>query len=158
MSPYGAEWLVREHAELFAGVRHAIGEFGGFTMHAGGKRFYPIQVAEKQVCTVRMTLQRSARARLDACARRRDGEARARAPATRPRPAARARDAGRAPDGGGDGRRAAAARRGRSCACCCDPRLTDRVLDRLGDRARVLDPILHNTVSPTVRRPSTSST
>ena len=55
MSPYGAEWLVREHAELFEGVRHAIGEFGGFTMHVGGKRFYPIQVAEKQVCTVRMT-------------------------------------------------------------------------------------------------------
>ena len=55
MSPYGAEWLVREHAELFEGVRHAIGEFGGFTMHVGGKRFYPIQVAEKQVCTVRTT-------------------------------------------------------------------------------------------------------
>ena len=30
------------------------------------------------------------------------------------------------------------------------PALTDRLLDRLGDRARLLDPILHNTVSPTI--------
>ena len=37
MSPYGADWLVREHAELFEGVRYAIGEFGGFTMHVGGQ-------------------------------------------------------------------------------------------------------------------------
>ena len=29
------------------------------------------------------------------------------------------------------------------------PRVTNRVLDRMGDRARMLDPILHNTVSPT---------
>ena len=30
-----------------------------------------------------------------------------------------------------------------------NPRLTNRVLDRMGERARVLDPILHNTVSAT---------
>ena len=35
-----------------------------------------------------------------------------------------------------------------------NPRMTNRVLDRMGDRARVLDPILHNTVSPTVLRGS----
>ena len=38
----------------------------------------------------------------------------------------------------------------RSCGCCCDPGSPMRVLDRLGDRARMLDPLLHNTVSATV--------
>ena len=54
---YGAEWLVDEHADLFEGVRYALGEFGGCTMHTGGRRFYPIQVAEKQVCTLRATVR-----------------------------------------------------------------------------------------------------
>jgi acetylornithine deacetylase/succinyl-diaminopimelate desuccinylase-like protein len=57
MGRYGAEWLVREHADLFAGVRYAIGEFGGFTTHQAGRRFYPIQVAEKQVCTLQATIR-----------------------------------------------------------------------------------------------------
>jgi len=39
------------------GVRFAIGEFGGFTSHISGRRFYPVQVAEKQVCTVRLTVR-----------------------------------------------------------------------------------------------------
>lgn len=30
------------------------------------------------------------------------------------------------------------------------PRATNLLLDRIGDRARMLDPLLHNTVSPTV--------
>ena len=118
MSPYGAEWLVREHRELFDGVRHAIGEFGGFTMHVGGQRFYPIQVAEKQVCTMRMTLRGAPRTRLDARARRRDGKDGARAAAswtggacrcTSRRSPARWWRAWRAPCRG---------RRGRFCACC----------------------------------------
>jgi acetylornithine deacetylase/succinyl-diaminopimelate desuccinylase-like protein len=29
------------------------------------------------------------------------------------------------------------------------PRVTDRILDRLGDRAKAFDPLLHNTASPT---------
>lgn len=53
---YGARYLVEEHAHLFEGVRYALGEFGGFTMHLTGKRFYPIQVLEKQCCTVEVTL------------------------------------------------------------------------------------------------------
>jgi acetylornithine deacetylase/succinyl-diaminopimelate desuccinylase-like protein len=57
MSRYGAEWLVREHGDLFEGVRYALGEFGGFTMHQAGQRFYPIQVAEKQVCTLKATIR-----------------------------------------------------------------------------------------------------
>ena len=50
---FGAKYLVEEHADLFEGVRHSLGEFGGATVHLGGKRFYPIQVAEKQICWLR---------------------------------------------------------------------------------------------------------
>jgi acetylornithine deacetylase/succinyl-diaminopimelate desuccinylase-like protein len=50
---FGAKFLVEEHADLFDGVRHSLGEFGGATVHLGGKRFYPIQVAEKQLCWLR---------------------------------------------------------------------------------------------------------
>ncbi len=53
----GARYLVQEHPELFAGMRYALGEFGGFTMHVGGKRFYPIQVAEKQICWLKATVR-----------------------------------------------------------------------------------------------------
>jgi acetylornithine deacetylase/succinyl-diaminopimelate desuccinylase-like protein len=50
---FGARFLAQEHAELFEGVRHAIGEFGGASQSLGGRRFYPIQVAEKQICWLR---------------------------------------------------------------------------------------------------------
>ena len=49
----GAGYLVENHADLFRGVRYALGEFGGFSYHIGGSRFYPIMVAEKQVCHLR---------------------------------------------------------------------------------------------------------
>jgi acetylornithine deacetylase/succinyl-diaminopimelate desuccinylase-like protein len=47
---FGARFLAQEHADLFEGVRHAIGEFGGASQSLAGRRFYPIQVAEKQIC------------------------------------------------------------------------------------------------------------
>ena len=49
----GARFLAQEHADLFEGVRHALGEFGGASQTIGGRRFYPIQVAEKQICWLR---------------------------------------------------------------------------------------------------------
>ena len=48
----GAAWLVRERPELFHGVRYAIGEFGGFSKTYRGRKFYMVQVAEKQGCRV----------------------------------------------------------------------------------------------------------
>lgn len=45
---YGAKFLVEEHPELFADVKYGIGEFGGFNTILGGKKFYPIQIAEKR--------------------------------------------------------------------------------------------------------------
>jgi acetylornithine deacetylase/succinyl-diaminopimelate desuccinylase-like protein len=53
----GAAHLVRERPDLLAGVRYALGEFGGFSLNLGGRRFYPIQVAEKQLCWMRATVR-----------------------------------------------------------------------------------------------------
>lgn len=54
---YGAGFLADNHPEHFKGVRYAIGEFGGFPMYYAGKRFYAIQVSEKQVCWMRAILR-----------------------------------------------------------------------------------------------------
>ena len=54
---YGAGFMVDEHPELFDGVTHAIGEFGGFALQMGSRRFYPVQVAEKQVCGVKLRVR-----------------------------------------------------------------------------------------------------
>lgn len=56
---YGAKYLVENHAEQFEGIRYAIGEFGGFTLYIGGRKFYPIQVAEKQFCHLKATVRGS---------------------------------------------------------------------------------------------------
>ncbi|GAA5191467.1 M20/M25/M40 family metallo-hydrolase [Rugosimonospora acidiphila] len=45
---YGASFLVRRHAELFEGVRTAIGESGGYCVHLpDGGRLYPIAAGER---------------------------------------------------------------------------------------------------------------
>jgi acetylornithine deacetylase/succinyl-diaminopimelate desuccinylase-like protein len=51
-STFGAEYLVTSQAQLFQGVKYAIGEFGGYTSHIMRHRFYPIMVSEKQGCGV----------------------------------------------------------------------------------------------------------
>ena len=53
----GARFLVEEHPELFEGIRFALGEFGAFSQTMSGKRFYPIQVAEKQGCRLKATVR-----------------------------------------------------------------------------------------------------
>lgn len=54
---YGAKFLVDNHAKQFEGIRYAIGEFGGFPMHFGEQKFYLIQVAEKQICWMKATMR-----------------------------------------------------------------------------------------------------
>lgn len=54
---FGAKYLVEQHPALFTGVRYALGEFGGFSIELGSKRFYPIMVAEKQMCVLKATLR-----------------------------------------------------------------------------------------------------
>jgi len=54
---YGARYLVESHAALFEGIRYALGEFGGFTFQIGRRKFYPIMVAEKQICWMKATVR-----------------------------------------------------------------------------------------------------
>jgi acetylornithine deacetylase/succinyl-diaminopimelate desuccinylase-like protein len=56
-SEYGAKYLVETHADQFAGIRYAIGEFGGYTAYVGKKKYYPIQISEKQVCWIKATIR-----------------------------------------------------------------------------------------------------
>jgi acetylornithine deacetylase/succinyl-diaminopimelate desuccinylase-like protein len=52
----GARFLVEQHPELFESVRFALGEVGGSALHLGGRRYYMIEVAEKQVCWLKATI------------------------------------------------------------------------------------------------------
>ena len=54
---FGTKYLVQNHPELFEGIRYAIGEFGGFSFPIGRRRFYPVMVAEKQICVLRATIK-----------------------------------------------------------------------------------------------------
>ena len=55
LNDFGVRYLVDEHPDLFKDVRYAFGEFGGFNYSIRGKRFYPIMVAEKQICGIKAT-------------------------------------------------------------------------------------------------------
>ena len=54
---FGAKFLVEQHPELFTGIRHALGEAGGISRVIAGKRFYPIQLGEKQICWLKATVR-----------------------------------------------------------------------------------------------------
>ena len=53
----GMQYMVDQHSEAFAGVAHALGEFGGFSTEIRGERFYPIQVDEKRICWLEATIK-----------------------------------------------------------------------------------------------------
>jgi acetylornithine deacetylase/succinyl-diaminopimelate desuccinylase-like protein len=148
---YGARYVVENHAELFDGVRYAIGEFGGFTIQIAGRCFYPMMVAEKQLCLIRATLRGpaghgslpirgGAMGRLGRLLTALD---RRRLPVhvTPPVRTMIETIAAEAPSAIRIALRA-----------LLRPRLTDAVLDRLGERAKFFNPLLHNTASPTIVR------
>jgi acetylornithine deacetylase/succinyl-diaminopimelate desuccinylase-like protein len=148
-SDEGAAFLVSEHAELFEGVRYALGEFGGFTMEMAGQRFYPVMVAEKQVCWTRAVIRGSAghgslpirggaMGGLGHLLRSLD---RRRLPVHVTQVARSMVEAiaGEVP------RTLATPLRG-----LLVPAITDRLLDVIGDRVSVFDPLLHNTASATI--------
>lgn len=56
-SEFGAKFLVNEHPDLFDGIRYSVGEFGGFPLTLGGVRFYPIQIAERSSVVFRLTIR-----------------------------------------------------------------------------------------------------
>ncbi|MEA2448258.1 MAG: hypothetical protein QOG63_190 [Thermoleophilaceae bacterium] len=144
----GAQFLVSDHAELFDGVKYAIGEFGGFTIDAGGRRFAPIMVAEKQPLWLHATLRGpaghgslpirgGAMGLLGQLLQRLD---RRRLP-VHVTPVVRrtieTMAAGLPPH-------YSLPMRG-----LLTPALTDRLLDLMGESGRMLNPVLHNTVSAT---------
>jgi acetylornithine deacetylase/succinyl-diaminopimelate desuccinylase-like protein len=148
-SPLGAEFLVREYPELFADVRYAIGEFGAFTMEIAGRRFYPIMVAEKQICWTRARLhgpsghgsmpQRGGTmGQLGQLLSRLER----RSLPVHITPVVRSMIEAIAAELPGA---LAASLRGLMV-----PALTDRMLRVLGERGRVFEPLLHNTVSATI--------
>ena len=149
---FGARFLVEQHPDLFAGVRYALEEAGGFTVHLGGRRFYPIQVGEKQHCLLTVTF----RGRGGHASFRHTGGATARLGK-----ALTTLDRGRLPvhvippvramiEAIADAMPRA---QGTVLRRLCTPVLTDRVLRLAGPQAaRVFDPLLHNTVSPTIVR------
>ncbi|MEM1441292.1 MAG: M20/M25/M40 family metallo-hydrolase [Verrucomicrobiota bacterium] len=54
----GSSWLVENHPDLLgSNPEYVINEVGGFTVHQKGRRFYPIQVAEKGVAWIRLTVK-----------------------------------------------------------------------------------------------------
>jgi len=146
---YGAKFLVEQHADLFQGVRYALGEFGGFSIHIGGQRFYPIMIAEKQACEIKITLRGQgghgslperggAMARLAQVLQKLD---RQRLP-VHITPAARLMV-----------NKMAAALPGATGLILrqlANPAFTNLVLDLLAERGRTFDPLFHNTVSPTI--------
>jgi acetylornithine deacetylase/succinyl-diaminopimelate desuccinylase-like protein len=148
---YGAKFLVEEHPHLFEGVQYSLGEFGGFTLELGGRRLYPVQVAEKQICWLSARIsgrgghgavpQRGGTmARLGKLLRDLD---RKRTP-VHVTAAARAQLEAMA----------AAVPRPTSdiLRALQRPQLTDRVLPLLRDRAQTTEPLLRNTVSATIVR------
>ena len=56
-SAFGAQFLIKNHPEEFKDVRYAIGEFGGFPFYLGKKKFYQIQVTEKQISEMTITIK-----------------------------------------------------------------------------------------------------
>jgi acetylornithine deacetylase/succinyl-diaminopimelate desuccinylase-like protein len=54
---FGAKYMAENHAEHFKGIKYAIGEFGGFPLYFGGKKFYAIQVTERQICWLKATVR-----------------------------------------------------------------------------------------------------
>lgn len=146
---FGARYLVEQHPGLFEGVRYALGEFGGFSIQFGKKRFYPIQVAEKQVCCISARLHGpgghgSLPVRGGAMAglsRMLDILDRQALP-LHITPAARLMFSTIAAGLGG--------LNGLLLRQLLNPLLADSLLRLLGERGRLFAPLLHNTVSPTM--------
>lgn len=145
----GAKFLVEKHADQFEGIRYAIGEFGAFTLFVGKQRFYPIQVAEKQICWLKATVRGAgghgsipvhggAMARL---ARLLQQLNKHRLP-VHVTPAARLMFSTMASALGGVN--------GLILGQLLNPRLTNSILNLLGERGGLFAPLLHNSVSPTI--------
>jgi acetylornithine deacetylase/succinyl-diaminopimelate desuccinylase-like protein len=145
----GAGYLVDDLPQLFEGIRYAIGEAGAMSVHIGGVPYYPIMVAEKTGCTVSATVRGQgghgavpvrgeAMARLGNLLRQLDCH---RLPVHVPSSTRQMIEALAS---------ALPPVQGLVLRQLLNPRLTNLVLDLLGRLGQTLDPLLHNTVSPTI--------
>jgi acetylornithine deacetylase/succinyl-diaminopimelate desuccinylase-like protein len=168
-SKLGARYLVEQHGELFKDVHYAIGEFGGYTLHLAGQRFYPIQVAEKQTCQVKATLRGpgghaslpvrgGATARLARLLQALD-EGQLPVHLTPVVKRMLEEIVGTLPSPAGTAARGAISGASRlpepaSAALrqLFRPELVDLLIDHAGDAAGLLEPLLHNTAVPTIVR------
>lgn len=146
---FGAKFLVEEHPGLFKDIRYALGEFGGFSMIIGGKRFYPIMISEKQICWMKATVHGAgghgslpvrggAMAKLSRLLKALDEK---NLPVHVTPPARMMVEAMAAALGGPQGL---------VLGRLANPALTDFILRILGERGRTFKPLFRNTVSPTI--------
>jgi len=150
-SDFGMKFLVEEHAGLFKNVRYALSEFGGFPLTISGRRFYLVQVAEKQICWMQLKtrgmgghaslpLRDGAMAKLGQVLLRLNHK---RLP-VHITPAVRQMFldlAGGLPFP-----------QNQVMRLLLHPPFTDSLLDMLGEQGRLFEPLLHNTVNATVVR------
>jgi acetylornithine deacetylase/succinyl-diaminopimelate desuccinylase-like protein len=146
---YGAKYLVDQQPQLFEGVKYAIGEFGGFSSYIASGKYYPIMVAERQGCPLKVTvrgpgghgaqpMQGGAMAKLAKMLTALDENllpvhitpvvekmVNAIASTLSEQPASMFRQ-------------------------LLDPTYTDKVIDQLGNGGRMIRPILRNTVNATI--------
>ncbi len=146
---HGAGYLVNEHPDRFAGVRYAIGEVGGYTTFLKGRKYYPVQIAEKSGCGTMaifrgpgghgsMPLRGGAMAQLGRALQTLD---RNRLP-PHITPGVRLMIEALAAPLPADEKA--------QLLRLLDPAQTDATLDELGDFGRWLEPLLHNTFNATI--------
>jgi len=145
----GARFLVENHAKHFEGIRYALSEFGAFSINFGSKRFYPIMVAEKQICAMKaivrgpgghgsMPLHGGAMSRLSRLLYRLEHR---RMP-VHVTPVVQRMFEMVSAHQTGPGELA--------LRLLLKPVFTDRMLSLFGEQTRAFDPLLHNTVTPTI--------
>ena len=148
---HGARFLTENHAELFDGVKYAIGEGGGVSLEMGGEKFYTVMVAEKQICSVRATVRGKAG---HGSMPRRGGATAKLAKMLNllenqrlPVHITPVSDQMLSTIGN-----SLTFPTNLAMKMLLNPTFTDRVLDALGDKGLLINPLLHNTVSPNIIR------
>ncbi len=150
---FGSRFLVTEHADLFKDVKYAFSEFGGFNINMGGKRIYPIMVAEKQGCWMKITFHgRGGHGSMPVHHQAMAKLARAITLLDQKRlpyhltPAVNLMLTSIAMALGGA--------TGLTVRAMANPLLADVMIDALGERSSIFAPLVHNTISPTVLKAS----
>jgi acetylornithine deacetylase/succinyl-diaminopimelate desuccinylase-like protein len=149
MSNYGMKYLVENHREIFNKFKYAIGEIGGFSLNISGKKLYPIQIAEKQMAEIKITAHGAgghASMKHKETAMKKMAEAittlsTKRLPVRITEPVSLMINSMAEAIGGA---------KGLVIKQLLNPKLTDSILNLLGDTGSVFDPLLHNSLNVTM--------